>query len=215
MKKLLLIIMALLIVTNIQGQDLKRYQIKSAIIEYKIEGSSEGTETLYFDNYGQKEAKRTKLKTTMMGFTQETDQLIVLDKNWIYTADFKTKTITKMENPSYEMLMELTKENTELEKLSSAMMENMGGKMIGTESIDGKKCDVWEVASLGSKMWIHKSIPLKTVVNMMGMNITYKTTKIQLNVPVPSSKFELPKGFKEQEAPNMQEMMKNMKKMLK
>lgn len=215
MKKIIFVLVIFSMLISIQAQDFKRYNVKSGIIEYKIEGNTEGTEILYFDNYGEKEAKRTKTKTTIMGFSQESDQLTLMDGKMIYMADFNTKTITKTENPSWDMMQELMEEGENLEEFGKKMMEQMGGKIIGTETLNGKKCDVWEIQSMGTKSWVYESIPLKIETNLMGMKIKYVVTKLELDVSVPSDVFVLPEGFSEQDAPDMEEMMKQMQNMMK
>ena len=58
---------------------MKRYGIKQACIEYTVSGSQTGTEILYFDNYGLREAKYEK-KTIKMGpITQEEDKVTYLE----------------------------------------------------------------------------------------------------------------------------------------
>lgn len=46
----------------------KRYGIKSGIVEYESTGSVTGTTILYFDDWGNKEAKFEKTEIKMMAF---------------------------------------------------------------------------------------------------------------------------------------------------
>lgn len=154
-----------------------RYGIKQACIEYKITGDMfSGTEKLYFDRYGLREAKYNLQITKVMGITQEnnTATFINFDEGgMIYTYDYKKKSGTKMENPLKEAF-----ENKDMKEVGKQMMVQMGGKKIGTGKVLGKTCDIWEMANLGTKTWIWNWINLKTESNMMGMKMTIEATKI-------------------------------------
>jgi len=188
MKKLILIL--LVVSTVISAQDFKRYQFKSGKVQYESTGSMSGTETMYFDNYGMLEVKETKATLEMMGIKQVTDTKVIMDGKWIYTLDNNSGEANKMENPLYSMFPE----GGDLEKIGEEMMLNMGGKKIGTETLLGKECDIWEIKKLMSKVWVWKSIPIKSEVNMMGMNITQIATSVEVDISVSPDKFKIPEG---------------------
>lgn len=188
MKKLILIIF--IISTAIFAQDFKRYEFKSGKVVFESSGSITGTETMYFDDYGMLEVKSTKATLEMMGIKQVTDTKVIMDGKWIYTLDNNSGEATKMENPLYSMFPQ----GGDLEKVGEEMMTNMGGKKIGTETLLGKKCEIWEIKKLMSKIWIWKSIPIKSEINMMGMNITSIATSVEVDIPVSPNEFKIPEG---------------------
>lgn len=188
MKKIILI--SLLVSIAISAQDFKRYQFKSGKVVYETSGSMTGTETMYFDDYGMLELKETKATLEMMGIKQVTDTKVLMNGKWIYTIDKNSGEANKMENPLYSMFPE----GGDLEKVGEEMMINMGGKKIGSETLLGKECDIWEIKKLMSKVWVWKSIPIKSVVNMMGMNITQIATNVEVDISVSSDKFKIPEG---------------------
>ncbi|MFQ5639444.1 MAG: hypothetical protein ACE5IR_15775 [bacterium] len=155
-----------------------RYGLKQACIEYKITGDMfAGTETLYFDRYGMREAKYSKQTVKVMGMTQKnhTATFVNFDEDGvIYTYDYKTKSGTKMENPLKEAF-----QKEDMKEVGKEMMVQMGGKKIGTGKVLGKTCEIWE--TMGVKTWIWNWITLKTVSNMMGMKMTIEATKISEN----------------------------------
>ncbi len=60
----------------------KRYpKVKSGIIKYKVSGMNEGTEVVYFDNWGGQEAKYTKTTMSMMGITKKTNSLTIITES--------------------------------------------------------------------------------------------------------------------------------------
>ncbi|MFA8344193.1 MAG: hypothetical protein ACEPO8_14565 [Rhodothermaceae bacterium] len=210
MKKIFLVLIILFTITSIYGQNFKRYQAKSGIIKYKVEGISKGTEILYFDNFGSDEAKETKIKTSVMGFTQENNQRTVMNDATIFVADYNTKTYTKMPNPFFELTQQGSQNIIDAEKFGEEIMKNVGGKMVGEETVLGKPCKIWEIAKIGTKTWTHKFIPLKIEIDMMGIKTYYIATSIELDVTVPAEKFKLPDGFTEKKNPGLNEMLKNM-----
>ncbi|MCF6268992.1 MAG: hypothetical protein L3J41_04725 [Melioribacteraceae bacterium] len=188
MKKLFLI--SFIISIAITAQDFKRYEYKSGKVVYKSSGSVTGTETMYFDNYGMVEVKNTKSTLEMMGIKRETDTKVIMKDKWLYTIDNKTGEANKMENPIYSMFPE----GGDLEKAGEEMMINMGGKKVGTETLLGKECDIWEIEKLMSKVWVWKSIPLKSEVSMMGISINQIATSVEVDIDVSPDEFKIPEG---------------------
>ncbi len=215
MKKVALLIsifFLLFVVAN--SLDIKKYKIKSGIIEYKIEGMSEGTETVYFDDYGIKEARYTKTVTKIMGFSTETNTITITDKDWSYSIDLNEKKGTKMANKQLKEMLDGISQK-DYEEFGKKMLEQMNAKKIGNETILGKNCEVWEIGKMNSKTWNYEYVPLKVEINLMG-TMTNTATKFEENVKIPADKFEVPKGITitEQESPdmNMDDILKMMQK---
>ena len=171
---------------KIENQDIKksiskmkRYGVKKARIEYTLSGTQTGTETLYFDEWGMREAKYTKTELKILGITQKTNTATFIEDTWIYTVDLDKKTGTKTENTMLKAL-----EGQNLEDVGKQMMIKMGGKKVGSEKILGDKdTEIWEMQNMGTKIWLWNGIPLKTETNMMGMKISNVATKIQFDFP--------------------------------
>ena len=77
----------------------KRYQIKSGVIEYRLEGMRSGTEKVYWDDWGVKEARYTKATLNLMGVAQEVEERLISTPDVIYTIDVKTNQAVKTKNP--------------------------------------------------------------------------------------------------------------------
>jgi len=159
------------------GNPKTRYGLKQACIEYTITGDMfSGSETLCFDRYGRREAKYSEQTIKVMGMTQKnhTATFVDFDKDGIlYTYDYTTKSGTKMENPVKQVF-----EENDAKEVGLEMMKKMGGKKIGTGTVLGKKCDIWEIKDMGTKTWLWNWINLKTETNMMGMKMTIEATRI-------------------------------------
>ncbi len=193
MRKYFSILFIVLIVTSIAlAQNLKRYEFKSGKVVYQSSGSLTGTETMYFDNYGMLEVKNTKSSLEMMGIKRVTDAKVIMKDKWVYSIDNTTGEANRMENPIYSMFPE----GGDLEKAGEEMMINMGGKNVGTETILGKECEIWEIKKLMSKVWVWKSIPLKSEVNMMGISINQIATSVEVDIDISPDEFKIPEGIK-------------------
>jgi hypothetical protein len=58
------------IVINSHAQKFKKYLFKSGVIEYKMEGNAKGTQIVYWENYGYREASIHGLKVMGIGSCQ-------------------------------------------------------------------------------------------------------------------------------------------------
>ena len=182
------------------GEGIRRYGIKSGIIEYKISGLQNGTEVIYFDNWGIKEAKYTKTELNIAGVSSKEDKVVLMDGEWSYDYDAIQKKGTKLKNPLYEMFKNMKEKD--LKSLGEKMMKGMGGEKTGEETILGKPCEVWEVKELQMKVWVWENISLKTETNLME-RITVEATKIQENVAIPADKFSAPDDIEFQDVSKM------------
>ncbi|MCA9407559.1 MAG: hypothetical protein H6755_07900 [Candidatus Omnitrophica bacterium] len=173
-----------------------RYILKSGIIEYKVSGQQEGSETLYFTNHGQKEARYTNTQMSIFGSKQEFNSVNIIDGEWSYNLNLKTNEATKINYKEFMDSMSKQYGSQQNQYFSEEMLAAMGGKKIKTEKILGKTCDVYEMSDFGSKTWVYKGMPLKYEMNMMGMVFKSEAVKIQENPSIDSKKFELPKDVK-------------------
>ena len=204
MKKRLFFILMLTTLYSITiGQDFKRYQFKSGKVVYKMSGIQTGTETLYFDDYGRKEVHFNKSVIDMMGVKQKSNTQTIMEGKYIYTIDLEKNTGQKMENPLYEMFSD----EDDLQKVGEDIMKKMGGKKVGTETLNGKECEIWEVQKMGGKIWVWNSLAIRTVVNMMGMNITQEAESIETDIDVSPDLFKIPKGIEIKDIGTIENLM--------
>jgi hypothetical protein len=186
----ILILMFFSLLTVAQTNVFKRYKIKSAIVEYELSGNQTGTATLYFDNFGMQEATYESSVLEIYGDSQQLETVSYLLGFWQYTLDVEAGTGTKTKNTVLESLV--MNSDGDLEQLGLKMFRSMGGELSGTEEMLGKTCDVWELKSMGTKIWVWKNIPLKSVTEMMGLNIIRTAISLQENVVIPAEKLEIP-----------------------
>ncbi len=183
------------IATTLQAEA-KRYEVKSGIVEYKIEGGgslfgfstkTEGKTKLYFKEWGNVELRETDEKSETMGQIEKDHSITKIDHGTVYSVNKEDKTIVKSD---MSMLKQMDKEGKNLSVVGKDMMKQMGGKKTGSEKILGYPCEIWEV--MGSKIWIYKGVPLKTEANIMGIKHLEIATSAKFGVKIPDEKFKLP-----------------------
>jgi len=187
------------------AKTVKKYAIESGIIEFEYSGIQTGTETLYFDRWGMREAKYKNTELDMIGFKQKENKVEIMKDRYIYSFTPGAKTGTKMEVP---FLNELLENNDDLGEVGLEMLKQMGGKKIGTGEVAGKSCDIWEIESIGTKAWIWNAITLKAEINMMGMTIIMTAKSVKANVSVPEEKLKIPDGITFIENQSLEEILK-------
>ena len=168
----------------------RRYpDLKSAIIKYKVSGMNKGTETVYIDNWGKREAIYKKFTTKMMGIDLERNFMTLITENgkWVYNIDLNSKTAIRMDNKGFKALQGNSGSNMDVA---------IGAVKIGTEEILGKTCDVWKKSHPYSMAWMWKGIALRKDQNVAAMGVSTEAIEIQENVSIPEDKLIIPSDVK-------------------
>lgn len=169
----------------------KRYGVKSGVIEYGISGSQEGTKTLYFDDWGMRQAEYTRSVLSVGGFTKSLNLVNIIDGEYQYMINIDQKSGTKTRNPILKEIESLKYEKG-FNEFGEQMLLKMGAEKIGTDNFLGKDCDIYEMKKSGTKLWVWKWITLKSETKSHGIDITTVAKKIDIDVSIPSSKFNVP-----------------------
>lgn len=177
--------------------------MKTYVIDYistiNAEGYISTTKTTQWMDMGKDLlAIESTTETEMMGNTQISNSLIIVDKDWNYNIDLDKKSGYKLKNDESE--------DSPADKILSdddvtfrQMIEKEGGVILGNETFLGKNCILAEISenddegnAIKTKMWYYKGIPLK----ISNDAYTMEATKFEENVRIPSSKFKVPKDIK-------------------
>jgi hypothetical protein len=168
----------------------KRYpELKSAIIKYKVSGMNNGTETVYIDDWGRREARYKKFTTKMMGIDLERNFMTLITENgkWVYNIDLNSKTAIRMDNKGFKALQGNSGSNMDVA---------IGAVKAGTEEILGKTCDVWKKSNPYSMAWMWKGIALRKDRDVAAMGVVTEAIEIQENVSIPEDKLTIPSDVK-------------------
>ena len=169
----------------------KRYGIKSGVIEYIITGSQEGTKTLYFDNWGMRQAEYTRSVLSVGGFTKALNLVNIIDGEFQYMINIDQNSGTKTRNPILKSIEQL-KDQKGFNEFGEQMLLSMGANKIGSENFLGKDCDVYEMKSTGTKIWVWEWLTLKSETKSGGININLTATRINEGGSVSLEKFRIP-----------------------
>ena len=186
---------ALLSLTLFGQNNYKRYEIKSAKVEYKtLSPQGNGIKTLLFDDFGTRERVHEKIyKDNQL----VVDKLTLLDGDKAYSVDLLTNKATDA-SASIQMAKSISGNN--MSAAGKEMLESLGGKMVGKKSMLGKMCDVWQVSTVGNTtLLVYKSVPLSVQVKVMGFTTSQEATYFKEGVSTSDNDFKLPKGVALQE----------------
>ncbi len=196
MRRILIVSISFFICINVLAEEklVKRYPFKSGMVKYKHSGKNRGTTILYFDDYGRKEARFENTEVTIMGFTQKSNKVNIIDGKYQYEYDLQSNSGVKMQSPLI-LTTQGGDDYEDWEEFSVGLMKGLGFEKLGTEKVLGYDCDVW--SGMG-KSWMWKGINLKTEVNMMGQFII-EAIEVKTNVSIPQSKFKVPNHIRFEE----------------
>jgi len=183
----------------------KSYDVRSAVINYEINGSGtisggnyldiHGKATLIFDEWGVLKLYKEKYIETTTGAIKDTNvvrKFYMEDSGVVSQVDFKNKKIEKSKN----LIIEKSISNGEnlYQKMLKEM--NLQGSNIDIATILGYQCDVWLYR--GKKRYLYKGVPLKEESTISGIAVTKVATSIEFDNNISKEIFVLP-DFKEDE----------------
>lgn len=192
----------------------KRYLVESGIVEYEMSGMQKGTETVYFDRWGWREAKYTNSELSIAGITRKENKLTIMEGEWISNIDLASRTGSKIKNPMLQQFIEAAKGRS-LTEVGEEMMRRMGGEKSGSDTVAGQPCDIWVVKQMGSKSCVWNGVTLRTEVTMGGMQMTSNATRFQANAAVPADKITIPGDVKITEGPDVKRVLEGIREKTK
>jgi hypothetical protein len=187
----------------------KRFGLQSGIVHYELDGARKGTETLYFTDWGWREAKHSDGVISFMGFEQPMRTLSILEDSVMAILDLESGMGMRTLDPLKSLLSD--DELQDPAAVGVAMMKQMGATRDGDGEVLGRKCQVWKVKDIGSRLWVWRNIPLKMETKMMGIGMSMTATRIEENVPVPEKRFSFPEGVD----PSSFELVEDPKQLMK
>jgi hypothetical protein len=175
---------------------------KSGIIQYKPFDMMgvKMTQTLYFDEYGQKEMRETIIEGNMMGTAMKQHSIDIRDGNVSYHYDLENNMGegSELKKEAYKtMLPEAVMEQMNLAALSDKWKKSLDYKEEGDETVAGIKGVKYSIAPdsvnpanrlIGVQ---YKNIPLKIVMGQLEM----VAEKIDFGAKIPAEKFKVPEGY--------------------
>ncbi len=164
------------------------FGIKSGIVEMTTDFMGDQKQTLYFDDYGRKQALYTTTTVTMFGMTQTSHSVSINADGKSTEIDVEKKTATRRSAappasslPDVAQLTEKMKKDYKLEPLPE-------------REILGRKCQGFGMVVMGMpiKGWTWKGLPMLTMTRVGNGMVTVKVVSLQEDVAVPAEKFAVP-----------------------
>lgn len=182
-------------------------ELASAIIEYELSTTGPGTtmtgtRSECFIDHGRKSATLEKSTTKTEVFGQKSieqkEVLTIIDGDTVHTIDLLAKTGTKMDMAAFKMLGvamagKMAADGT-LPKNLREFVEKNGGKWLPSETVLGRKCDVYELMQV--KSWAYKGQVLRLETTAGGFSVKETAREFEENVDVPASRFAVPAGIR-------------------
>lgn len=190
------------------SKEIKRYGLENGSITYELSGSQSGTKTITWKDWGMTERTENNSSISAAGINIPNTDVSIMMGEYMYNYTPGTNKGTKIKNSLFEQIMESSKSG-DLEEIGMDLLEGMGGKKTGSDTIAGKNCDVYEIANLGSSTCIWKALNLKNESNIAGISITELATTISTDAP-DESLFELPENIEFKDLGNIGDIMKNL-----
>ncbi len=212
MKKLVILVqligLTLLMACNSGGAGSKSgnpdqpYGEKSGIITYKPMDMMgvKVTQTLYFDDYGSKELRETKVEGNMMGMEMRQHTFDIRDGSTVYHYELENVSggQDRATKDAYKSTVTADIfEQMNIETLSDKFKTKLDYKDEGTETVAGFKGVKYSIAPDSSNrdnriVGVHyKNIPLK--ISLGEMEII--ADKVDFGAKIPADKFKVPAGF--------------------
>ncbi len=169
----------------------KRYGVEKGILYFRLDGAIKGTETIYFDHWGWREAKHINTKTQVGSFNEETNKVTYLDGENRYEYNPATHTANWFSSPQVAKAAEKyhTKDMT---VVGIEMIKNMGGEKLRTEAFLGRECEVWELKQYRTTLWMWKGITVKERSKTDNIPVGRTCLIIDQEKPIPEEKITLP-----------------------
>ncbi len=194
--RVVILLICVLAISSLAAQvkNKKLYPFKTAEIEYTYEGNSTGKQNLYIDNYGWLQCNVEQTESKSFGQKSEKNEAKVTKDLDIFQWDLKTRKGSKMRNALAEQLM--NDPTFDPEEFGKRSMESLGFEKKGTETINGKVCEIWKGLAGTSTIWMWNSLALKSEVKMLGTKTIWTATTIKIDEGVPAAKFAIPSDIK-------------------
>ncbi len=198
MKRLISCILFFLLVISYANADsiksaTRRYpKSKSGIIKYNVSGTKTGTEVVYYEDWGRREAIYTKSTVDLRGVIVDRNTLTLLEDNgrWINNIDLNARTGIRMRNPRYKEYV--GKSRIELENTKKKSLKDAGARRAEIEMVIGRPCFVWTVQYNGNEIYLWNGIVLKKITGSGYSETTTVATEITESVNIPEEKFTIP-----------------------
>lgn len=170
----------------------KRYGIEKGSFIFRIEGVVNGTEHVFFDNWGWREAKYTRTTTEAPNLYEETDEVQYLDGERRYVYSPKTKKAQYFDSDQVEA-MAIRYKTKDMVLVGNEMLKNMGMALAGKAKVGEIECDVWAKSSPKIRLYMWQGLTMAEESYVDNMPIGRRCILTEFEKDPPLDKLLLPK----------------------
>lgn len=178
------------------AQEQALHPLDSFTVKYKIEGNTVGERIQYSKDHGRMLCIKEESVVTMpdVGTVKKNEKLVTwIDGNdqWIVTANLDDKQGMKMKNPMFAQMYQQMK-GKDPKDFNRQYMLDRGGRVTGEKTVNGEKCEVWEVSGSGATACVTEDfITLETSTKFQDISIKETAVEVKRNAPEPEGLCDL------------------------
>jgi hypothetical protein len=173
-----------------------RYQVESAHVVYAISGMKKGTEELFFDQYGLRQLRVSSNRIMLGAEMREMKTVTITIADSVFMLNLNDNTGRALKD---RLLFDVA-DSLGTKDLGAAdiflQSRESGLMLVGSERWLSKECQVYQLSDSSLKLWIWNNIPLRIESEILGVKNVVEATRIQTELAIPKSKFEIPLGIK-------------------
>lgn len=170
----------------------KRYGIEKGSFIFRIDGAVNGTEHVYFDHWGWREAKYTRTTTEVENLYEETNEVQFLDGERRYQYFPETKKAHYFDSGQIEDMAR--RYNTkDMVAVGNEMLKNMGMQPAGKAKVGQTECDVWVKAQPKIRLYMWHGLTMGEESYVNNIPIGRRCVLVDLEKDIPLEKLLLPK----------------------
>jgi hypothetical protein len=179
------------------AQPVHRYEVKSGILVMTNSMLDGMQETLYFDDYGAKQATYSRTDMKMMGQTIHTEKVSIDADGYHVDYDPEKKTGSR-----HKLGAGIPSSGgapaVDVKNLTEEMRKEMKIQELPPRTIDGKVANGYGMETMGFKVraWTWKGLPLYSETDMGKKPIIVSAKSVKIDVTVPADKFVVPPDVK-------------------
>lgn len=170
----------------------KRYGIEKGTFVFQYAGAMSGTDYIYFDNWGWREAKYSKASTKIGTFSDETNAVQYLDGENRYVYDPSTKKARYFDGRQAIVVADQYG-SKDMVAFGDVLLRNMGGKPDGKVKVGEIDCDVWYIEKNNVRLYMWQGITMGEASYVNGTMVGRNCTSVELKKNPPLNKLVLPK----------------------
>lgn len=171
----------------------KRYGIEKGAFIFRLDGAVNGTEHVFFDHWGWREAKYTRTTTELGTFNEKTNEVQYLEGERRYVYFPETNKAQYFDSQQI-MAMADKYQTKDMVVVGNEMLKNMGALPAGKAKVGEIECDVWVIEKNRIRLYMWQGLTMAEESYVNNIPIGRRCVQVELEKDLPLDKLLLPKG---------------------